>query len=151
MVLDKDDNCINEAGTVANNGCPEVEVVLEPVVTEKIQKTLNDYAKTILFNSGKSSIKAESNAVLEDIVNILQEYPSAKFSIEGHTDSVGSNVLNQNLSEERASAVMNFLIEEGVASSRLMSKGYGESKPIANNTTSAGRAENRRVEINLIK
>jgi outer membrane protein OmpA-like peptidoglycan-associated protein len=147
-VLDKDDNCINEVGTVANNGCPEV---LEPEVTVEIQKTLNKYAKTILFNSGKSSIKEESNVVLNEIVSILKEYPSAKFSIEGHTDSLGSNTLNQNLSEARASSVMNFLIENGIASNRLTSNGFGESKPIATNATKAGQAQNRRVEINLVK
>lgn len=146
-VLDKDDQCINELGTVANNGCPE----LEPEVTEEIQKTLNEYAKTILFNSGKSTIKEESNDVLKEIVNILQEYPSAKFAIEGHTDSVGSDSLNQNLSEARASSVMHYLIENGVASNRLTSQGFGESKPIAPNSTKAGRALNRRVEINLVK
>lgn len=142
-VLDKDDKCVNEVGTVANNGCPEV--------TEEVQKTLNEYAKTILFNSGKSTIKEESNAVLKEIVNILQEYPTARFSIEGHTDSVGSEQLNQRLSEERASSVMRYLIENGVASNRLTSQGFGESKPIASNATSKGRALNRRVEINLIK
>ncbi|MFL1012258.1 DUF5723 family protein [Flavisericum labens] len=148
-VLDKDDQCIDVPGTVANNGCPEPEP--EPEVTVEVQKTLNEYAKTILFNSGKSSIKEESNSVLKEIVAILQEYPSAKFAIEGHTDSVGSNSLNQNLSEERASSVMLFLIQNGVASNRLSSKGYGEDKPIATNSTKAGRALNRRVEINLVK
>ncbi|MEL0455950.1 DUF5723 family protein [Flavobacteriaceae bacterium SZ-1-7] len=146
-VLDKDDDCVDVPGTVANNGCPEPE----PVVTEEVQKTLNEYAKTILFNSGKSSIKDESTDILKEIVGILNEYPSAKFSIEGHTDSVGKDSSNQTLSESRASSVMLYLIEHGVASNRLSSKGYGESKPIATNTTSAGRALNRRVEINLIK
>jgi outer membrane protein OmpA-like peptidoglycan-associated protein len=146
-VLDKDDACIDVPGTVANNGCPEPE----PEVTQEVQKTLNSYAKTILFNSGKSSIKAASHDVLKEIVKILNEYPSAQFSIEGHTDSVGSASLNQRLSESRASAVMTFLIENGIASSRLQSKGYGESSPIASNSTAAGRANNRRVEINLVK
>lgn len=152
-VLDKDDNCIDIAGTVANKGCPEVVEVKKvvPVVTEAVQQSLNAYAKTILFNSGKSSIKTESYTVLNDIVKILGEYPTAKFSIEGHTDSAGSDVLNQKLSESRASAVMAFLISNGVASSRLKSTGFGESNPIANNATAAGRAENRRVEINLVK
>ncbi len=146
-VLDKDDKCVDVPGTVANNGCPEPE----PEVTVEVQKTLNNYAKTILFNSGKSSIKEASNTVLNEIVKILKEYPTAQFSIEGHTDSVGSKTLNQRLSENRASAVMTFLIEHGIASSRLQSKGYGESTPIANNATAAGRAKNRRVEINLVK
>ena len=142
-IADKDDNCPDKVGTVANNGCPEV--------TEAVQKALNAYAKTILFDTGKSTIKAQSEKVLSDIVAILKEYPNAKFTIEGHTDSVGSETLNQKLSEERASSVMNYLIENGIASMRLTHKGYGESKPIDSNKTSAGRANNRRVEINLVK
>ncbi len=145
-VLDKDDNCPNEAGTVANNGCPE-----EPEVTEEVQKTLNEYAKTILFDSGKSSIKSESNEVLKSIVNILNEYPSAKFTVEGHTDSAGSNALNQRLSDSRANSVKKYLVEKGVDQFRLSAIGYGEDRPITTNKTRAGRAQNRRVEINLIK
>ena len=142
-VPDKDDLCPDKVGTVANQGCPEV--------TEAVQKALNAYAKTILFDTGKSSIKAQSEKVLQDIIAILKEYPNAKFAIEGHTDSVGSEANNQKLSEARASSVMNYLIENGVASMRLTSKGYGESKPIDSNNTREGRANNRRVEINLVK
>ncbi len=142
-VLDKDDQCPQVAGTVANNGCPEV--------TEEVQKQLNDYARTILFDTGKSSIKAESTSVMVDIIQILNEYPNAKFTVEGHTDSVGSEKLNQKLSEERANSVRNFLIDKGISASRLTAIGYGEAKPIATNNTRAGRAQNRRVEINLIK
>ena len=142
-VLDKDDQCPDVAGTVANNGCPEV--------TEEVQKKLNDYAKTILFDTGRSSIKDESQGVLRDIIAILNEYPNAKFTVEGHTDSVGSEKLNQKLSDSRANSVKDFLTTNGVSSSRLTAAGYGESKPIASNKTRAGRAQNRRVEINLVK
>jgi len=142
-VLDKNDNCPEIPGTVANKGCPEV--------TDEVQKQLNDYAKTILFDTGKSSIKTESAQVLSDIVNILKEYPTANFTIEGHTDSVGSNTLNQKLSDSRAAAVKDYLIQNGVSSARLSSAGYGEDKPIASNKTKEGRAQNRRVEINLVK
>lgn len=142
-VLDKDDQCPDVAGTVANNGCPEV--------TEEVQKQLNDYARTILFDTGKSSIKAESTSVMVDIIQILNEYPTAKFTVEGHTDSVGSESLNQKLSEERANSVRDFLIDKGIGSDRLTHIGYGEAKPIATNNTRAGRAQNRRVEINLVK
>ncbi|MGB5820823.1 MAG: OmpA family protein [Saonia sp.] len=142
-VLDKDDACPDVAGTVANNGCPEV--------TEEVQKQLNDYARTILFDTGKSSIKAESTSVMVDIITILNEYPTAKFTVEGHTDSVGSAKLNQTLSESRANSVRDFLIEKGIGSDRLSAIGYGEDKPIATNNTRAGRTQNRRVEINLIK
>jgi len=81
----------------------------------------------------------------------LNEYQNAKFTIDGHTDSVGSAKLNQKLSEERAYSVMNYLIENGVASSRLSAAGYGEERPIASNNTRQGRRTNRRVEINLVK
>ena len=114
-------------------------------------KTLNDYAKTILFDSGKSSIKAQSQSVLQNITAILKEYPRSKFSIDGHTDSVGSKALNQNLSESRASAVMTYLIENGIDSSRLVTNGFGEDSPIDTNATRAGRKNNRRVEVVLVK
>ena len=142
-VLDKDDMCPAVAGTVANNGCPEV--------TEEVQKQLNDYARTILFDTGKASIKAESTSVMVDIIQILNEYPNAKFTVEGHTDSVGSKKLNQSLSEKRANSVRDFLIEKGIDGSRLTAIGYGEEKPIATNRTRSGRKQNRRVEINLMK
>ena len=142
-VLDKDDQCPDVAGTVANAGCPEV--------TEEVQKQLNDYARTILFDTGKSSIKAESTSVMVDIITILKEYPNAKFTVEGHTDSVGSEKLNQSLSESRALSVKEFLVDKGIEEFRLSAVGYGESKPIATNNTRAGRTQNRRVEINLVK
>ncbi|WP_445383722.1 OmpA family protein [Robiginitalea sp. IMCC43444] len=142
-VLDKDDQCPDVAGTVANNGCPEV--------TEEVQKQLNEYARTILFDTGKASLKTESVSVFVDIIKILNEYPNAKFTVEGHTDSVGSEKLNQQLSEKRANSVRDFLIKEGIASDRLSAVGYGESRPIASNNTRAGRTQNRRVEINLVK
>jgi outer membrane protein OmpA-like peptidoglycan-associated protein len=142
-VLDKDDQCPEVAGTVANKGCPEL--------TAEVQKQLNDYARTILFDTGKSSIKAESTSVMVDIITILKEYPNAKFTVEGHTDSVGSEKLNQSLSESRALSVKEFLVDKGIEEFRLSAIGYGEAKPIATNNTRAGRTQNRRVEINLVK
>lgn len=142
-VLDKDDKCPDVKGTVANNGCPEV-------TSEAILK-LNEFAKTILFDSGKSTFKKQTYTVLQSITSILKEYPTAKFSIEGHTDSDGSTASNQKLSEDRANAVVNYLVENGIDSSRLSSVGYGESKPIASNKTKAGKALNRRTEVNLVK
>ncbi|MGC6431828.1 MAG: OmpA family protein [Jejuia sp.] len=142
-VLDKDDKCPDVAGTVANSGCPEV--------TEEVQATLNEYAKTILFDTGKSTIKAQSEEVLGDIIKILKEYPTAKFTVEGHTDSVGSEKLNQRLSDSRANAVKEYLVKNGIDAFRLSALGYGESKPIDSNKTRKGRANNRRVEINLAK
>ena len=142
-VLDKDDACPAVKGTVANKGCPEVSA--------EVIKQLNEYGKTILFDSGKSTFKKQSYTVLKSVTDILKEYPNSNFMIEGHTDSDGSNALNQTLSENRAAAVRNYLIENGISTDRLKSTGYGETKPIASNKTAKGKAENRRVEISLIK
>lgn len=142
-LADMDDDCPKIAGPVSNNGCPEV--------TQEVQKQLNDYAKTILFDTGKATIKPESVTVMVDIIQILNEYPNAKFTVEGHTDSVGSKESNQKLSEARANSVRDFLINEGISGNRLTAIGYGEEKPIASNGTKIGRKQNRRVEINLIK
>ena len=144
-VLDKDDKCPNEKGTVANFGCPE------QVVDDSVMKRLNDYAKTILFDTSKSSFQAQTMPVLQAMTAILKEYPAANFSIEGHTDSDGKDVANMKLSENRAAAVVKYLVENGIAASRLSSKGFGESMPIDSNKTKAGKANNRRVEVKLVK
>lgn len=142
-VLDKDDKCPTVAGTVANNGCPEV--------SDDAIKKLNDYAKTILFNSGKFSFQKQTFPVLEAITAILKEYPTAKFSIEGHTDNVGKADFNQKLSDGRANAVKQYLIDNGIDPFRLTSKGFGMDNPIDTNKTAKGRANNRRVEVKLFK
>ena len=142
-VLDKDDNCVNEAGPASNNGCPE------PVITEAAVKTINMGAKSILFNSGRSSFKAGVTKDLDAIVAIMNEFPKATFAIGGHTDSTGSAKVNAKLSQKRADAVMNYFTKKGVDASRLSSKGYGSANPIDSNKTRAGRANNRRVEIKV--
>ena len=142
-VLDKDDKCIDVKGTVANNGCPEI--------SEEQVSQLNAYAKTILFNSGKDTFKQETFAVLQSITAILKQYPASNFSIEGHTDSDGKDATNQTLSQNRAAAVKNYLTENGIAAGRLTSAGFGESKPVSSNKTAKGKADNRRVEVKLVK
>ncbi len=142
-VLDKDDKCPNEAGTVANNGCPEVKP------TKEVMKQLNEYARTILFDTGKASIQNESEEVLSAMTAIFKEYPQATFSINGHTDSVGAKSTNQLLSERRANAVRDYLIANGIDSARLTAKGFGEENPIDTNKTRNGRKNNRRVEVKL--
>ena len=143
-VLDKDDYCIDAGGTVANNGCPEA-------VLKELQNTLNGYAKVILFNTGTSAISAESNNALSEIIQVLKAHPSARFVIEGHTDSIGSYEANQRLSESRANSIKNFLVTNGIDAARLSAIGYGERRPIATNMYKAGREQNRRVEINLVR
>lgn len=141
-VNDKDDDCPTVVGPASNKGCPEVTV--EALEQLKVQ------ARSVFFNSGKSTFKtgdAATIASLDAIKEILKNYPNAKFSIEGHTDSDGSDKLNQKLSEDRANAVRNVLIENGIKAENLTAVGYGESKPIASNKTKAGKAENRRTEV----
>jgi OmpA-OmpF porin, OOP family len=142
-VLDKDDECPDVPGTVANNGCPEVTV--------EIINQLNEYSKTILFDYDKATIRQESYSALQSIADIMKEYPSANFHVEGHTDSRGSDAYNLKLSRERAASVMEYLTTIGIPASRLTSEGYGEERPIATNNTKAGRQQNRRVEISLKK
>jgi len=142
-VLDKDDNCKNEAGPASNNGCPE------PVITKVAEKKIGEFAKTILFNSGRSTFKAGVTDKLDGIVKIMNEFPKATFIVEGHTDSTGGSALNLKLSEKRAMAVRDYLVKNGVATTRLEAKGFGEGNPIDSNDTRAGRANNRRVEIKV--
>lgn len=174
-VADGDDECPNEAGPASRQGCPvkdrdndgvedamdkcpdvagiaELEGCPRPVAPPtEVQAQLNEYAKTILFDTAKASIQKQSEQTLADITAILNKYPQAKFSIDGHTDSVGSKSSNQRLSEARALSVKDYLVKNGIDEFRLSSKGYGESNPVASNATRAGKAQNRRVEINLVK
>jgi len=141
-LADKDDDCPTVAGPISNKGCPEVTV--EVIEKLKIQ------ARSVFFNSGKSTFKAGDAATitsLDAMREILVNYPNAKFSIEGHTDSDGSDAFNQKLSEDRANAVRNALIEKGVKADNLTAVGFGESKPLASNKTKAGKAQNRRTEV----
>ena len=142
-VLDKDDLCPEVAGPASNKGCPEPD--------ENEQKQLNQYAKTILFDTGKATIKFQSAEVLNQIINVLKKYPNSRFRIEGHTDSTGKKAKNMILSQNRADAVKVYLIQGGIDASRLESQGFGPEKPIASNKNKKGRELNRRVEINLIK
>jgi len=100
----------------------------------------------ILFDVNKSTIKGESMGTINEIVQMMNAHPDLKFRVEGHTDGDGDESYNQKLSEERAAAVKNLLIKNGIEATRLDSKGYGESMPVDNNSTQEGRANNRRVE-----
>ncbi len=100
----------------------------------------------IRFDVNKATIKPESMGVINSIYKILNDNPELKFSVEGHTDSDGDDALNQTLSENRGQSVMNQLIKMGILANRLTYKGFGESKPITDNSTPEGKANNRRVE-----
>jgi len=100
----------------------------------------------IRFDVNKATIKPESNGAINEIFQLMQKQTDLNFSVEGHTDSDGDDALNQTLSEQRAKAVMDRLISMGISANRLKSAGWGESKPIGENGTAEGKANNRRVE-----
>jgi len=100
----------------------------------------------ITFDVGKATVKPESMTEIMRFVALMKENPDLKFSVEGHTDNTGSAAANQTLSEARSQAVVEKLMENGIARDRLTAAGKGQSAPIADNTTDEGRAQNRRVE-----
>lgn len=141
LIPDKDDKCPEEAGTKELNGCPEID--------EETQETLDFAAQNVAFQTGRSNLTFNSFKILDDIVEILNKYPSYKLKATGYTDSVGSAEKNQQLSEARAKSCIDYLSGEGIDADRLSSSGLGEENPIADNKTAAGRAQNRRVEFEL--
>lgn len=139
---DSIDRCPKTPGTVAANGCPEI--------AQEDKKTLDVAMRAVQFDTGKSSLKSESFTILRQIVNIMNRYPDYNLVISGHTDNVGSAVANQDLSERRARACLDYIATQGISRNRLSSAGYGESRPVSNNDTEAGRSLNRRVEFIML-
>ena len=140
-IVDLDDECPNVRGDAANKGCPKK---YEGVQITETHIRIN---QKIHFAYNKAKIKKTSHWILKQVAEVLADNPEIKLSIEGHTDSKGSDRYNQKLSAKRAKAVKDFLVKRGgVDRSRLVSKGFGESRPIDTNVTDEGRAANRRVE-----
>jgi outer membrane protein OmpA-like peptidoglycan-associated protein len=104
-----------------------------------------DFEEKILFGYDRADLSASSEASLEKLVTILKEYPDTNIEVQGHTDSKGSDNYNQRLSERRANSVSGYLRNKGVSPSRLTTKGYGETAPVASNDSDDGRSQNRRV------
>jgi outer membrane protein OmpA-like peptidoglycan-associated protein len=101
----------------------------------------------VLFDFNKSTLQPASDPVLQQILDLLKKTPTLKIEVQGHTDNVGGDAYNQTLSEARAKAIVTWLAQHGIAGDRLTAKGFGKTRPIADNATDAGRAKNRRVEI----
>ena len=101
----------------------------------------------VLFETGKSDLKAGAIANISKLATFLTQYPDRTVAIEGHTDSVGNEDYNLGLSQRRANAVQQYLISQGIASNRVTATGKGENFPVASNETSSGRQMNRRVEV----
>lgn len=104
----------------------------------------------VTFDVDSSAVKPEFRNTLNDVASTLVQYESTYIDVYGHTDSTGSDAYNQTLSERRAQSVSSYLTSRGVQSARLATRGFGESQPVASNTTEEGRAQNRRVEIRIV-
>ena len=141
-IADKDDACPHVAGIIKNKGCPEVK--------EEVTQVLEQALHGVKFQSGKDIILKSSNSILDNVVTILKQNTNYKLNIFGHTDSQGDEKMNLELSIKRANAVKNYLTKHGIEEKRLNAKGFGETKPIADNKSSKGRAENRRVELIIV-
>jgi len=101
------------------------------------------------FDFDKSNIRSDAQVILDEAASILGRNEDVAVSVEGHTDSVGTDAYNQKLSQRRAESVKSYLVGKGVAAGRLSTKGYGEANPVASNSTKDGRALNRRVELKV--
>lgn len=134
-IQDSEDECPEEPGTAENKGCP---------VYEKVE-----FATNIGFESGKAKLTQDSYPYLDQLVQLMNDNPDCWVKLDGHTDSTGSDAINNKLSQERVDAIKNYLIDKGINPNRIVARGHGSSKPIATNDTAEGRAKNRRVEINL--
>lgn len=139
-VLDPQDQCPDTAKGIPidASGCPQK-------FEQKVSLTLN-----VLFDTGKAAVKPEYRAEIEQVANFLKTYPNVNAEIEGHTDNIGPESANQRLSQRRAEAVREYLIKEfAVDSARVKAAGYGPARPISDNGTAEGRAQNRRVVATL--
>lgn len=128
----------------------EIEEMQQEIQASVIMDKLNKeghIALYINFENGKSNIRPESQQQITQVADMLAQNPSVHVSIEGHTDNAGTSTTNQKLSESRANAVLNAIVAKGIEKNRLSAKGWGQTKPIADNATENGRALNRRVEI----
>ena len=140
-VNDELDKCPTRPGVASNQGCP--------VITKEVVEKVNFAAKNVFFATGSYKLLPKSFKSLNGVADLLKTDESLMIDIDGHTDSQGSDESNQTLSENRAAAVKNYLVSQGVSESRLKSTGYGETKPVEDNKTAAGRAKNRRTEMTV--
>jgi outer membrane protein OmpA-like peptidoglycan-associated protein len=138
-VPDLVDRCINVVGSTDDYGCPPYKKIV-------VREDKLELREKLYFELDESTLHAASFPVLDEVAQALKDNENFSVQIQGHTDSSGTDAHNQQLSEERAEAVLNYLTEHGVDRSRLKSKGFASSVPLQTNTTPEGRELNRRVE-----
>jgi OmpA-OmpF porin, OOP family len=141
-------NCVNSCDYMLS--ILAIEPMVQEITSDGMLDALNkdgSVALNILFETGKATIEQGSLILVDQIFEMLDKNPELKISIEGHTDNVGVAANNKKLSQDRSKAVMNALAAKGIEISRMSSMGWGQEKPVADNTTDEGRAKNRRVEI----
>ena len=118
--------------------------------TDNGQAILVNLPEGVTFDVGSYTLRPDFRATLDKVADSLKQYPNSLIDVYGHTDSTGSEAYNQTLSENRARTVANYLTMQGVAPARIRSQGFGETMPVADNTTEEGRRKNRRVEIKIV-
>ena len=140
-VPDYQDKCPDRAGPASNQGCPEIKA--------ETKKRLSEATKFIQFEFNKAVLKTSSYPTLEQLAAVMAEYPDYTMGISAHADNKGEDNYNLRLSDDRAASARTYMLSKGVPADRIVSHGYGETKPIGDNKTDAGRALNRRVEFDL--
>lgn len=138
-IADADDKCPTIMGDASNNGCP--------LVKKEIPKRLKFATRRISFEKGNALVKVSSYPMLDELANILIEYPDYNLRIGGHADAVEKNP--SVLSQSRADAVKSYLLSKGVTESRTATTGFSKTRPLSSNATETGRGQNRRVELEL--
>ncbi len=144
--IDTDGGGVHDGAEVKNKTNPldaKDDVAKPVIILEKGKKVI---LRGVNFETNKATLTRNSESILEKAYNALVANPDVQVEISGHTDSVGSDEYNQELSLRRAQAVKVWLVQKGIASNRMKTVGKGEKEPVADNTTEAGRAENRRIE-----
>jgi OmpA-OmpF porin, OOP family len=140
-INDEEDKCPKEAGTVLNGGCPEIK--------QEVKQKIEFAARNISFEFASDLIEKKSYHSLDEVVSVLKENPDLKLTIDAHADNRGTPERNMMWSERRAKSVAVYFYLKGIAPNRISYKGYGDTKPLADNATEKGRAKNRRVEMNV--
>ncbi len=146
----KAENCLFYSENITIKKSKGYNEIIKDINLQRIAVGSKVVLKNLFFASGKAKITKSSETELQNLLKLLNDNPSLKLEIAGHTDDVGRASNNKKLSKRRATAVVNYLVKNGIAADRLVAKGYGEDSPIADNKTKEGRSKNRRTEFEVI-